>query len=64
MALGNQSTWEENYFATTLIIRTGVTITAGVPIIVDLSGTDVVSNMTAAAEITAWIGMMTETLLS
>lgn len=62
MALGNQSTWEENYFAATLIVRTGVTIAAGRPIIVDVSGTDIVSNMTSAAEITAWIGMIKETL--
>ena len=62
MALGNQSTYETNYFASNLIIRTGVTITAGMPIIADVSGTDVVSHMTAAAEMTAWLGMLNETL--
>ena len=44
-----------------LAVRTGVTITAGMPVIADISGTDIVSPMTALGETTAWIGMLTET---
>jgi len=45
-----------------LIIRTGTTITAGMPIIGDLSGTNVVSHCTALAEASGFIGILLETL--
>ena len=53
---------EGDHISNHLIIRTGVTITAGSPIIADLSGTNIVSNLTALSESVAFIGMLLETL--
>lgn len=62
MALTDRYKGEGRFIDIPYTINTGVTMTAGTPVLIDVSGTNIVHLITAIAEGTGFAGILTETL--